>query len=91
MLKDVIEKIANVWDEYSVGVAILATVGIIIAALAWDFGIMCLKAWIVMLLWNWVAVSLFSAPVLGFWLAFGLSWLCSLLFKNTVTVNKKSK
>jgi hypothetical protein len=44
-----------------------------------------------MLLWNWIAVDLFGAPVLGFWMAFGLRWLCSLLFKSKVTVNKKSE
>ena len=41
-----------------------------------------LQAWLVMLLWNWIAVSLFGAPIIGFWVAFGLNWLCSLLFKG---------
>lgn len=66
------------------------TVGIIICAIALTFGVMCLQAWLVMLLWNWIAVGLFGAPVLSFWVAFGLSWLCSLLFKSKLTVNKKS-
>lgn len=38
---------------------------------------------LVMLLWNWVAVELFSVPVIGFWQAFGLQWLCRLLFGHT--------
>lgn len=43
---------------------------------------------LVMWLWNWIAVDLFSAPVIGFWQAFGLQWLCRLLFGHT-TVNSK--
>lgn len=86
-----VKKIVDVWEKYSVGVAILATIGIVIGTLALSFGVMCLQAWLVMLLWNWVAVDLFGAPVLGFWMAFGLRWLCSLLFKSNVTVNKKSE
>lgn len=91
MKETVIEKIVDVWDDYSVGVAILATVGIVIGAIALTFGVMCLQAWLVMLLWNWIAVGLFGAPVLSFWVAFGLRWLCSLLFKSKLTVNKKSE
>jgi hypothetical protein len=91
MKETIIEKIANAWEDYSTGVAVLAIIGIVIGALAWAFGMMCLQAWVVMLLWNWVAVGLFGAPALGFWMAFGLSWLCSLLFKSKVTINKKSE
>lgn len=91
MKETVFEKIADAWEKYSVGVAILAIIGIVIGAIAWTFGIMCLKSWLVMLLWNWIAVDLFGAPVLGFWVAFGLRWLCSLLFKSKITVNKKSE
>lgn len=91
MKETVVEKIVDVWDDYSVGVAILATVGIVIGAIALTFGVMCLQAWLVMLLWNWIAVGLFGAPVLSFWVAFGLRWLCSLLFKSKLTVNKKAE
>lgn len=91
MKETILEKIANVWEDYSVGVAILVIIATVIGAIALCFGVMCLRAWLVMLLWNWIAVSLFNAPVLGFWMAFGLSWLCSLLFKSKVTVNKKSE
>lgn len=91
MRETVVEKIVDAWENYSVGVAILAIIGIIIRAIAWGFGVMCLQAWLVMLLWNWIAVDLFGAPILGFWMAFGLRWLCSLLFKSKVTVNKKSE
>ena len=85
------EKIVNAWEDYSMGVAILAIIGIVIGYLAAYFGIMCLKAWVVMLLWNWIAVGLFGAPVLGFWVAFGLRLLCALLFKGVATIETKSK
>lgn len=91
MKESIIEKVVEIWEEYSVGVALLATISIIIGAIAWLFGIMCLRGWFVMLLWNWIAVDLFGAPVLGFWMAFGLHWLCSLVFKSKVTINKKSE
>ena len=45
---------------------------------------------ITMLLWNWIAVSLFNAPVIGYWTAFGLQWLCHILFGRTVTIRSKS-
>ena len=91
MNANVVEKIVEVWDEYTTGIAILATIGIILGVIAYAFCIMCAHALIVMFLWNWIAVGLFGAPVLGFWMAFGLYWLCSLLFRSNVTVNKKSE
>lgn len=91
MVKTVIEKIVDAWEEYSAGVAIFAIIGIIIGTIAVYFGTMCLRAWLVMLLWNWVAVGLFGTPVAGFWMAFGWCWLCSLLFKTKVTVNEDSE
>lgn len=85
------KSIREIWDEHSVGVAIILTVLLVISYLAGCFGIMCLQSWLIMLLWNWVAVDLFGAPILSFWMAFGLRWLCRLLFKNSgMSVNKKS-
>lgn len=91
MKEIIIEKIVEIWEDYSVGVAIFIIIGIVICAFAWCFGIMCLKAWFIMLLWNWIAVGLFGVPVLGFWMAFGLRLLCSLLFKDIITIEKKSE
>lgn len=45
---------------------------------------------ITMWLWNWIAVDLFGAPVIGYWTAFGLKWLANILFGHTVTVRSKS-
>ena len=76
------EHIVEIWKEHTVGRAIFLTLCAIAGWLVTYFGVMCLKSLFVMLLWNWVAVGLFGAPALTFWVAFGLSWLCSLLFKN---------
>ena len=91
MKETVFEKITDAWENYSAGVAILAIIGIVIGAIALIFGIMCLQAWLIMLLWNWVAVELFGVPALCFWMAFGLRCLCSLLFNSRIFANKKSE
>ena len=43
---------------------------------------------ITMWLWNWVAVKVFAAPVIGYWDAVGITWLCHILFGRTVTVKR---
>ena len=91
MNKTIVKKLMDIWEDYPTGLAILAIIAVMIFAIAWTFGLMCLQSWIVMLLWNWVAVGLFGAPALSFWVAFGLRWLCSLLFKSKLTVNKESE
>ena len=91
MNKTIVKKLMDIWEDYPAGLAILATIAVVIFAIAWTFGLMCLQSWIVMLLWNWVAVGLFGAPALSFWVAFGLRWLCSLLFKSKLTVSKESE
>lgn len=87
-------KVKDAYEEACISdgalVATLVVILVIIAALAGWFGIMCLQSWIVMLLWNWVAVATFDLPVVTFWTAFGIRWLCSLLFKSHTTVNKSS-
>ena len=88
MKNTIANKITEVWECYSTGLAVLLIIGIVIGALALSFGMMCLQAWLVMLLWNWIAVGLFGAPVLSFWLAFGLRWLCGLLFRSKTAMNK---
>lgn len=80
------EKIVEVWNEYDGFLAVLAVIGFIVGFLGVAFGLWCLQAWLVMLLWNWVAVSLFNLPVLTFWLSFGLVWLFHLLTKGLVKI-----
>lgn len=38
-----------------------------------------LETWAIMALWNWLAVSLFGAPEITFWMAAGLMFLINLL------------
>lgn len=75
----------NSWsshDEIGCGAAILIALLLI--------GLLFLGPAITMWLWNWIAVSLFGAPVISYWTAFGLQWLCHILFGHTVTVRSKS-
>jgi hypothetical protein len=90
MIKFMIDTVRNIWeDSYSVVVAVVVIIGLVLLCLGIAFGAVCLQAWVVMLLWNWIAVELFSLPTIGFWLAFGLCWLCNLLFRSSITIKKK--
>ena len=78
----------NKFDKDYSGIAIFIT---IILVLGLIFGALCLDAWVVMLLWNWVVPILWiDAPILTFWTSMGLNVLCTLLFKGIrYTGNKK--
>ena len=43
----------------------------------------------VMLLWNWLIPGILGLGVITFWQAWGLTWLCAILFKST-SVNSNS-
>ena len=67
----------SIYDDHGCGAYVLAC--ILVLALA--FGLWCLGAWFVMLLWNAVICGLWVvAPALTFWKAFGLMLLVRLLF-----------
>lgn len=86
----VVNKVAEIWkDPSSVGLAVIATITLVLLGLGFAFGLMCFQSWLVMLLWNWVAVELFSLPALSFWMAFGLRWLCRLLFCFKASASEK--
>lgn len=87
MLNGVFDKIYGFWEDYPIGMALLLTITVVIGGIGLAFGIMCLKAWLIMMLWNWVAVQVFNFPVISFWLAFGIGWLISVLFKNVIQIN----
>ena len=75
----------NAWEKDSDSgclVIILCLLGLI--------ALLFLGPAITMWLWNWIAVGLFNAPVIGYWTAFGLQWRCHILFGHTVTVRSKS-
>ena len=67
----------SIYEDYGCVAYVLAC----ILALALAFGVWCLVAWLVMLLWNAVICGLWVvAPALTFWKAFGLMLLVRLLF-----------
>lgn len=77
------KKIGELFEAYSFGVALLACIVVLVLAACLVFGILCFEAWILMLLWNAVVLSLWvGAPSLTFWLAFGLLLICNILFKS---------
>lgn len=59
----------------------------LILALGIAFGVFCFEGWIFLLLWNWIAVGCFSAPILGYWvcvgIVFGLNFIGKLIFGRT--------
>ena len=59
----------------------------LILALGIAFGVFCFEGWIFLLLWNWIAVGCFSAPILGYWvcvgIVFGLNFIGRLIFGRT--------
>lgn len=77
----------NDWvDDLGCGGSILALLGVLLLA----FAGMCFEGWILMLLWNWLLVSLFGISTIGFWQGVGLILLLNLIggfFKTTVSKN----
>ena len=84
-MSKLIQRVKKIYRVCGEGLlAILMVIGCIALALAIAFGIYCLGGWILMLLWNWLAVSLFGAKALGYWICVGIciaiSFLKGLLF-----------
>lgn len=52
------------------------------------FAFMCIAPAFEMWIWNAVIVDLFAAPEVGFWQMFGIHWLCTLLFRSAITINR---
>ena len=82
-IKKYVNAIRDIYMTHSLFVSILMIIAATILGVGMVFGFLCLRAWILMLLWNWVAVSLFNAPALNLWLALGLSLLCNIIFKSS--------
>lgn len=49
---------------------------------------MCITPLFEMWIWNWVIVDLFAAPAVDFWQMLGIHWLCTMLFRNVITVKR---
>ncbi len=75
-------------DWFIVALVLFLCVGVL-------FGVYCLCGWIFMLLWNWLAVELLSAPALNYWvcvgIVFALKFLGNLIFPKPSSGNTKSK
>lgn len=82
-------KIGNILQEVYDKHSISGVIAVVVLSLFFAFGILSIKAWAVMFLWNWVMVDLFALPVLNFWYSFGLTILFSLLFKSKGFSNSK--
>ena len=63
-------------------IAFVVCLFVIALGLALAFGLLCFKGWLIMLLWNWVMVNVFSLPAINLWIAVGISLLVSLLSKS---------
>lgn len=52
---------------------------VFIISTAIDIIISVIEAFVIMLLWNWLAVSIFSVPAISFWVAFGILCVFNLI------------
>ena len=72
-MKSGFQKLGNTFYECGGGfLGCLVVIICLILGLGICFGVFCLEGWILMLLWNWLAVELFGAPVLGYWVCVGI-------------------
>ena len=67
------------WNKFS----LLTKIGIILAGLVLASGGFIGFGFGLAALWNWLMPSIFNLPSIGFWQAWGLMLLCSILFKST--------
>jgi hypothetical protein len=66
------------WEDRSLPQKILLGIGFGILGV----GLLALFGWVVMLLWNWLMPEIFGLKRLGYWQAWGLLALCTILFKG---------
>lgn len=72
------------WQSRGIGVKI----GIIIAGICAAGGFFVLFGYVVVWLWNWLMPAIFNLPAIGFWQAWGLLVLSSILFKGHPSANQ---
>jgi hypothetical protein len=63
-------------------------IGAIVVAVAILFFVAALMSLPVMLLWDWLMPTIFGLPEITWFQAWGLLFLCGLLFKSHTTVKK---
>ena len=82
----------NWWDEDRTVVGNIAIILLtLILTLGIAFGIMCLKSWLIMLLWNSVVVAIFETSVITFWQTFCLYLIICLVFKTNCNIKKNEE
>ena len=52
---------------------------VIFVSILIDIIISVVETLVIMFLWNWLAVSIFSAPAISFWVAFGILCVLNLI------------
>ena len=86
------DKIHDLYTACGCFVATLIIILIMVLCLAILFGAFCFEGWIFLLLWNWLAVGYFSAPILGYWacvgIVFALNFIGKLIFGRNQTTYK---
>ena len=75
------DKIHDLYITCGCFVATLLIILFVIIGLAIVFGVFCFEGWIFLLLWNWLAVSLCSAPPLGYWVCVGIVFALNFIGK----------
>lgn len=72
----------ELWDDFEDNTtSCLAVLIATILVIAIAFGLACFEGWLLMLVWNAVMPLIWAtAPVLEFWWAVGIVFICNLLF-----------
>lgn len=65
-------RMENLYKDCGCLLGTLILIIIVVLAIAAVFGILCLEGWVFMLLWNWLAVEVFGANILGYWVCVGI-------------------
>jgi hypothetical protein len=66
------KNVEKLYDSCGCLVGTLTLILCVVIVIAIAFGVFCLEGWVFMSLWNWLAVDLFGAKVLGYWVCVGL-------------------
>lgn len=91
--KNEFEDLLKKEEKYTTAEVIGIIIGVILV-LALVFGLLCLEAWIGMLLWNWFVVGMLGFANLymeNIWMMWGVMLLCNILFKSPHYSNSNKK
>lgn len=64
-------------------------VGMLVVGVMVLFVVAALMSLPVMLLWDWLMPQIFGLPTITWFQAWGLLFLCGLLFKSNISTNKE--